>query len=136
MHYHLYAQIHRRSDDGIHWNPDGVRFQVNVILTHLCLSRDNLKLPGHWTDPVDHHVPCADWNTPLESVKEMAKAAKSDRKKKEEREDRRRRGRAAAAAGEVQVMQQPQERRVAVPKRTVTLGVRRRQIDFENLRTS
>ena len=30
--------------DGIHWTQAAVRFQVNLILTHFCLSR-NLPLP-------------------------------------------------------------------------------------------
>ncbi len=28
MHYQFTNQIHRRSSDGIHWNPDAVRMQV------------------------------------------------------------------------------------------------------------
>lgn len=38
-------QIHRRSEDGIHWNPDAVRMQTNIIMTFFCNSR-GLKLPG------------------------------------------------------------------------------------------
>ena len=40
MHFYFSNQIHRRSSDGIHWNPDAVRYQVNTILTHFCLSRE------------------------------------------------------------------------------------------------
>ena len=39
MHYYMSSQIQRRADDGIHWNPDGVRYQTIVFLTHFCLSR-------------------------------------------------------------------------------------------------
>ena len=45
MHYYMGTQLHRRASDGIHWNPDGVRFQVNQFLTHFCLSR-GIILPG------------------------------------------------------------------------------------------
>ena len=38
-------QIHKRMPDGIHWTQDAVRLQLNIILTHFCLSRD-IKLPG------------------------------------------------------------------------------------------
>ena len=31
MHYHFTSQIHRRSPDGVHWNPDAVRMQVDKI---------------------------------------------------------------------------------------------------------
>ena len=33
--------------DGIHWNPDAVRMQVNTIITHFCLSRE-IELPKNW----------------------------------------------------------------------------------------
>ena len=46
MHYYMLNQTQRRVSDGIHWNTDAVRFQVNVFLTHFCLSRQ-LKLPGN-----------------------------------------------------------------------------------------
>ena len=44
MHYYMCNQIHRRAADGIHWNPDAVRMQINIFLTHFCLSR-NIELP-------------------------------------------------------------------------------------------
>ena len=47
MHYHFYHQVHRRAADGIHWNPDAVRMQTNIILTHISLSR-GMKLPGNY----------------------------------------------------------------------------------------
>ncbi len=31
MHYHFINQIHRRSEDGVHWKPDAVRMQVGTI---------------------------------------------------------------------------------------------------------
>ena len=45
LHYWMAHHIHRRVGDGIHWNQDAVRLQLNLILTHFCLSRD-LELPG------------------------------------------------------------------------------------------
>ena len=45
LHYWLSHMIYKRLNDGIHWSSSGVRLQVNIILTHYCLSR-NLPLPG------------------------------------------------------------------------------------------
>ena len=45
MHYLMKNQAHRWANDGIHWNPDGTRFQANAILTHFCQSRE-IALPG------------------------------------------------------------------------------------------
>merc|ERR1719431_2243887 len=45
LHYWMAHHIHRRVGDGIHWNQDAVRLQLNLILTHFCLSR-GLELPG------------------------------------------------------------------------------------------
>lgn len=45
MHYFMCNQIHRRAADGVHWNANAVRMQVNIFLTHFCQSRD-LPLPG------------------------------------------------------------------------------------------
>ena len=45
LHYWMTHQIHKRMPDGIHWTQDAVRLQLNIILTHVCLSRD-IKLPG------------------------------------------------------------------------------------------
>lgn len=47
MHYACHKNVYRRCGDGIHWNPDGVRYQTNVWLTHYCLSRQ-LQLPNKW----------------------------------------------------------------------------------------
>ena len=47
MHFYMLTQIHRRAMDGIHWNPDAVRMQVNTIITHYCLSRE-IELPQNW----------------------------------------------------------------------------------------
>ena len=41
----IMSQVHRRMPDGIHWTQAAVRFQVNLILTHVCRSR-GLPLPG------------------------------------------------------------------------------------------
>lgn len=44
LHHMLMHQVHKRMPDGIHWTQAAVRFQVNLILTHFCLSR-NIPLP-------------------------------------------------------------------------------------------
>ena len=69
LHYWMTHQIHKRMPDGIHWTQDAVRLQLNIILTHFCLSRD-LELPGRWGGEA---------NRPLESAKMIAKAATEDR---------------------------------------------------------
>ena len=66
LHYWMTHQIHKRMPDGIHWTQDAVRLQLNIILTHFCLSR-NLKLPGRWGGKR---------NRPLESAKRIAEAAR------------------------------------------------------------
>jgi len=65
MHYWMLHQIHKRTPDGIHWSSDAVRLQLNIILTHFCMSRD-LKLPGRWGGAR---------NRPLETVQNFAKVA-------------------------------------------------------------
>jgi len=68
LHYWMTHQIHKRMPDGIHWTQDAVRLQLNIILTHFCLSRD-IKLPGRWG---------GERNRPLESARRIADAAISD----------------------------------------------------------
>jgi len=68
LHYWMTHQIHKRMPDGIHWTQDAVRLQLNIILTHFCLSRD-IKLPGRWG---------GERNRPLESARKIADAAISD----------------------------------------------------------
>jgi len=70
LHYWMVHQIHKRMPDGIHWTQDAVRLQLNIILTHFCLSRD-IKLPGRWG---------GERNRPLESAKKIADAATADEK--------------------------------------------------------
>jgi len=70
LHYWMVHQIHKRMPDGIHWTQDAVRLQLNIILTHFCLSRD-IKLPGRWG---------GERNRPLESAKKIADAAIADEK--------------------------------------------------------
>merc|ERR1719193_2618843 len=74
LHYWMTHQIHKRMPDGIHWTQDAVRLQLNIILTHFCLSRD-IKLPGRWG---------GERNRPLESAKRIADAAMSDLKEHKE----------------------------------------------------
>jgi len=68
LHYWMSHQIHKRMADGIHWTADAVRLQLNILLTHFCLSRD-ISLP---------HTIRAEPNRPLESAKILAKAAQQD----------------------------------------------------------
>jgi len=49
MHYYMMPQIHRRAADGIHWNAEAVRMQVNVFLTHFCLAR-GIELKNRWKE--------------------------------------------------------------------------------------
>jgi hypothetical protein len=65
LHYWMVHQIHKRMPDGIHWTQDAVRLQLNIVLTHYCLSRE-VKLPGRWG---------GQQNRPLESARRIADAA-------------------------------------------------------------
>ena len=69
----MLSQIHRRALDGIHWNPDAVRMQVNIILTHYCLSRE-IGLPGNW----NRGQPPTKQNLGLEEAMMLADAAYED----------------------------------------------------------
>ena len=77
MHAYMLNQIHRRSSDGIHWNPDAVRMQVNIILTHYCLSR-NIELKNRWKVG----LPPDARNLMLEEAQGLAEAAKRDLERK------------------------------------------------------
>jgi len=48
LHYECLFQIGKRMDDGIHWTSPGVRFQTNLVLTHIALMFDK-PLPGGWS---------------------------------------------------------------------------------------
>ena len=53
MHYYCKDIIFRRAaGDGIHWNPDAVRYQSNILLTHYCLSQ-SFPLPVRWRQCLD-----------------------------------------------------------------------------------
>ena len=71
--------------DGIHWTQDAVRLQLNIILTHFCLSRD-IKLPGRLIKNLFRHFVNfyprwgGERNRPLESAKRIADAATADEK--------------------------------------------------------
>ena len=71
--------------DGIHWTQDAVRLQLNIILTHFCLSRD-IKLPGRLIKNLFRHFVNfyprwgGERNRPLESAKKIADAATADEK--------------------------------------------------------
>ncbi|CAG0878478.1 unnamed protein product [Darwinula stevensoni] len=40
LHYYLRLNTHRRSRDGVHWEPDAVRLMSNLILTHISVAWD------------------------------------------------------------------------------------------------
>lgn len=65
LHYWMTHQIHKRMPDGVHWSQEAVRLQLNIILTHFCLSR-NLPLPGRSSGTR---------NKALESATKIAKVA-------------------------------------------------------------
>ncbi|XP_021355618.1 PC-esterase domain-containing protein 1A-like [Mizuhopecten yessoensis] len=50
LHYFLRHQLHRRADDGIHWDMTAHRRMTNLIMTHVCEAWRE-KLPGR----VDHN---------------------------------------------------------------------------------
>ncbi|KAL7642713.1 UNVERIFIED_CONTAM: hypothetical protein RMT77_007278 [Armadillidium vulgare] len=45
LHYHMRFQLHRRSVDGIHWEPQSTRYITCLLLTHISLAFD-VPLPG------------------------------------------------------------------------------------------
>ncbi|KAB7502141.1 PC-esterase domain-containing protein 1A, partial [Armadillidium nasatum] len=45
LHYHMRFQLHRRSVDGIHWEPQATRYITCLLLTHISLAFD-VPLPG------------------------------------------------------------------------------------------
>jgi len=71
MHYNCHKTVFRRCGDGIHWNPDGVRYQTNTWLTHYCLSR-NLPLPNKWKKQP------TDVNCNLDQAIQIAEVADTD----------------------------------------------------------
>ena len=74
MHYHFTPQVHRRSTDGVHWNPDAVRMMTNIFLTHFCVSR-KLQLPGNVPSSAQGGT------NALERVKMLAEKAEEEGKK-------------------------------------------------------
>ena len=74
MHYYMLHQIHRRAADGIHWNAEAVRMQVNVFLTHFCLSR-KIPLLNRWKKSRNLEMK---ENCLLEEAKLALKAASTD----------------------------------------------------------
>jgi len=94
MHYHFYHQVHRRAADGIHWNPDAVRMQTNIILTHISLSR-GMKLPGNYnkfTLPGIHREKSdTAWNLPLnKAIQDLKLAEDADKEEQPKIEEPRR----------------------------------------------
>jgi len=75
LHYHCRNIVFRRAQDGIHWNPDAVRFQTNLWLTHYCTSQklDHL-LPSRWREPRNMHST----NVNLDQTKELMATADND----------------------------------------------------------
>jgi len=75
LHYHCRNIVFRRAQDGIHWNPDAVRFQTNLWLTHYCTSQklDHL-LPSRWRGSGN----MSSTNVNLDKTKELMAAADRD----------------------------------------------------------
>jgi len=79
MHYHCRNITFRRAGDGIHWNPDAVRFQTNLWVTHYCLSNKlEHMLPGRWKDPSNGQDPNLYNNTELEEAMRLIAIADKD----------------------------------------------------------
>jgi len=100
MHYYLLKQINRRCPDGIHWNPDAVRLQLNIVMTHIALARD-IPLPGRWKVGLKADEMT---NTLLDEAIAIAEAASNDVNEQLEMLD--------SVAGNLE------ERRIAVAKRS------------------
>ncbi|XP_071523533.1 uncharacterized protein [Panulirus ornatus] len=50
LHYHMRFQLHRRTNDGLHWEPPAVRHMTNLILMHIALSWER-QLPHNFWCP-------------------------------------------------------------------------------------
>ena len=79
-------QVHKRMPDGIHWTQAAVRFQLNLILTHFCLSR-NIPLPRRDSSNFLRHAKriadCA-LEGPVEFVKDRNENHVHDSKRKQQ----------------------------------------------------
>ena len=82
-------QVHKRMPDGIHWTQAAVRFQLNLILTHFCLSR-NIPLPRRDSSNFLRHAKriadCA-LEGPVEFVKDRNENHVHDSKRKQQTTD-------------------------------------------------
>nr|XP_045598407.1 uncharacterized protein LOC123758274 [Procambarus clarkii] len=47
LHYHMCFQLHRRTNDGLHWEPPALRHITNLMLTHIALCWEK-PLPGNF----------------------------------------------------------------------------------------
>ena len=79
-------QVHKRMPDGIHWTQAAVRFQLNLILTHFCLSR-NIPLPRRDSSNFLRHAKriadCA-LEGPVEIVKDRNENHDNNNKRKQQ----------------------------------------------------
>jgi len=86
LHHMLMHQVHKRMPDGIHWTQAAVRFQVNLILTHFCLSR-NIPLPRRDSSNFLRHAKriadCA-LEGPVEIVKDRNENHDNNNKRKQQ----------------------------------------------------
>jgi len=48
LHYYLMTQVHKRMNDGMHWSSPAVRYQTNLVLSHISVSR-GIPLPKRWS---------------------------------------------------------------------------------------
>jgi len=97
LHYWMTHQIHKRMPDGVHWNQDAVRLQLNIILTHFCLSR-KLPLPDTRSGAR---------NSPLESVIRIAEAA--DKGSEKDRDGEKKENEEEPAAKKIKIQKEDEQ---------------------------
>ncbi|GFR33514.1 PC-esterase domain-containing protein 1A [Trichonephila clavata] len=73
-HYHLKMQIHRRSNDGVHWLPPAIRYVTNLLLTHISLA---------WNVPLPHRYESVNLEKYLSLATEDNSIGANKSKKKE-----------------------------------------------------
>ena len=61
LHYHSMMQMHKRMNDGMHWSSPAVRYQTNLVLSHISISR-GIPLPKRWSGPSNKTLTCIENN--------------------------------------------------------------------------
>nr|XP_053630300.1 uncharacterized protein LOC128686983 isoform X2 [Cherax quadricarinatus] len=70
LHYHMRFQLHRRTNDGLHWEPVAIRHMTNTILTHIALSWEK-PLPGNFVGNYVEAAKVGIAQGPLDSKEEI-----------------------------------------------------------------